>query len=339
MTSNDPRGLPQTPLLEVRGLTRVYPPAAPGGGPIQALRGVDLQLGAGEILGLVGESGCGKTTLGRCILRIEEPSAGQIRFDGVEITRLSQRRLRPLRRQLQMIFQDPFTSLDPRMTVQDLVGEPLKIHRLVKQGALREQVEALLQEVGLSSDALDRFPHEFSGGQRQRIGIARALALRPRLVVADEPVSALDVSVQAQIVDLLAALQRRHGLSYLFISHDLRVVRHLCGRVAVMYLGQIVEEGPAQAVASPRARHPYTRALVAATPVLHPAPDAAAAPARQTLVLRGEVPSPADPPAGCAFHPRCPVYAQRQNPACAREAPALRPEGSHRAACHEDLDC
>jgi len=337
-------------LLEVRGLTKTYPVSARGGAPIQALRGVDLELASGEILGLVGESGCGKTTLGRCILRIEEPTAGRVCFDGAELTGLSQRRLRPLRRQIQMIFQDPFTSLDPRMTVLSLVGEPLKIHREVKRGALRQRVAALLEEVGLTDDVLERYPHEFSGGQRQRIGIARALALRPRLVVADEPVSALDVTVQAQIVNLLADLQQRLGLSYLFISHDLRVVRHLCGRVAVMYLGQIVEEGPAQAVASERARHPYTRALVAATPILRPAapgagPAAADGPpphgARHTLVLRGEVPSPADPPAGCAFHPRCPVYAERKNPACAREAPSPRCGGdeAHRAACHEDLDC
>jgi peptide/nickel transport system ATP-binding protein len=316
------------PLLHVERLVKTYPAA--GGLRVLALQGVDLEVGVGEIVGLVGESGCGKSTLGRCVLRLEEPDSGRVIFDGVELTQLSQRALRARRRRMQLIFQDPFSSLDPRLTAEAIVGEPLAIHRLVRgRRQRREEVTRLLAEVGLPADALARYPHEFSGGQRQRLGIARALAARPELIVADEPVSALDVSVQAQILNLLAELQRRGGLSYLFISHDLRVVRHLCARVLVMYLGRIVEEAPAQRLAV-GAAHPYTRALLAAVPAL----DAGTG---RRLLLAGEAPSPVAPPAGCAFHPRCPVFARRRNVACERELPTLAPVdgAAHRVACHE----
>jgi oligopeptide/dipeptide ABC transporter ATP-binding protein len=318
------------PLLEARALTKDYRPGRKR--VVKALRGVDLAIAEGEVLGLVGESGSGKSTLARCLLRLEEPTSGTVFFDGEELTGKTQRQLRPYRRQLQIVFQDPFLSLDPRMTVEAAVGEPLAIHRLGSRRQRRERVESLLTQVGLDATILHRFPHEFSGGQRQRIAIARALAARPRLVIADEPVSALDVSVQAQILNLLLELKRETGLSYLFISHDLRVVEAVSHRVAVMYLGRIVEEGPPSTLRE-RGRHPYTVALASSAPSLEPAEAGEAPPAP----LAGDAPSPSDPPAGCPFHPRCPVFAARKNPECIRLEPELSPlpGEEHRVACHE----
>jgi oligopeptide/dipeptide ABC transporter ATP-binding protein len=314
-----------TALVEVAGLSKHYATAAAWPRPrrvVRAVTDVDLTIAAGETLGLVGESGCGKSTLGRALLRLVEPTAGTIRFDGRDLTGLSQRELRPLRRHMQFIFQDPAAALDPRMTIEAAIAEPLDIHRLAAgRDARRGRIAELLAQVGLRDDVAARYPHELSGGQRQRVGIARALAVQPKFLVCDEPISALDVSIQAQIVNLLADLQAAHALTYLFISHDLKVVRHICDRVAVMYLGRIVELADAAALyAEPK--HPYTRALLAAVPGR-----------RDRVVLGGDVPSPIDPPAGCAFHPRCPVA--NKPPACSTEVPVLRllANGS-RAACH-----
>ncbi|HEY3803455.1 MAG TPA: ABC transporter ATP-binding protein [Kofleriaceae bacterium] len=288
-------------------------------GAVRAVTDVDLEIAAGEVLGLVGESGCGKSTLGRALLRLVPPSAGTIELAGRDITRLRAGALRPLRKQMQMIFQDPSASLDPRMTIGDAVAEPLAIHRLPLA-----RVPELLAKVGLQPELASRYPHELSGGQRQRVGIARALAVGPKLVVCDEPISALDVSIQAQIVNLLSDLRAAESLTYLFISHDLRVVQHLCDRVAVMYLGRIVELAEAGALyASPR--HPYTRALLSAMPRLGGRTE--------RIVLAGDVPSPAAPPSGCAFHPRCPV--KDKPAACFTDVPQLRVlAGGSRAACH-----
>ncbi|RME52644.1 MAG: ATP-binding cassette domain-containing protein, partial [Deltaproteobacteria bacterium] len=280
----------------------------------------------GETLGLVGESGCGKSTLGRTLLRLLEPTAGTIRYDGREITRLSPRQLRPLRREMQMIFQDPYASLNPRMRVRDIVAEGLTIHGLAHGREKLERVREILEVVGLRPEAMGRYPHEFSGGQRQRIGIARALVIRPRLVVADEPVSALDVSIQAQIVNLLRDLQERFGLTYLFIAHDLRVVEYISDRVAVMYLGKIVEIAERGEIYREPV-HPYTKALLSAVPI----PDPRAARGKRRVILGGDVPTPLDPPTGCAFHPRCPFV----EPICRREVPPLVAVGAgHQAACH-----
>ncbi|RMG43557.1 MAG: ABC transporter ATP-binding protein [Acidobacteria bacterium] len=316
------------PLLEVRGLVKHFPVQGGWWGPralVRAVDGVDLDVGRGEIVGLVGESGSGKTTLGRAVLRLLEPTAGSVRFDGIDLLALRPRELRRLRRRLQIVFQDASTALNPRMRVRSLVGEPLVIHGMARGRELTERVVALLEEVGLDAGALDRYPHEFSGGQRQRIGIARALAVRPEFVVLDEPVSALDVSVQAQIVNLLLELQEKHRMAYLFISHDLALIGHLCDRIAVMYLGRIVEE--ARAAALLRApRHPYTRALFAAVPP--PDPERAR---RLRAPLPGEMPSPVDLPPGCRFHPRCP----HAEAACRDRDPELREIGAgHRVACH-----
>ena len=294
---------------------------------VQAVTEVDLEIRRGETLGLVGESGCGKSTLGRTILRLLEPSAGTIVFDRAELTRMSPRALRPLRRHMQMIFQDPYASLNPRMTVGAAIAEPLVIHGLAATASEREQrVAELLTKVGLRADAARRYPHEFSGGQRQRIGIARALACRPQFIVCDEPISALDVSIQAQIVNLLEDLQDEAQLTYLFISHDLKIVQHICDRVAVMYLGRIVELADVGTLYR-TPNHPYTQALLSAVPRIDPKSR------RDRILLAGDVPSPIDPPAGCPFHPRCPV--KDKPPACFRELPRLRVlRNGAQAACH-----
>jgi oligopeptide/dipeptide ABC transporter ATP-binding protein len=292
---------------------------------IRAVDGVSFTIDAGETVGLVGESGCGKTTLGRAVIRLVEPTEGSIAFEGEDLLRLTARALRERRRKFQMIFQDPYGSLNPRTTVENIIGQALDIHRLAPNAAARRQrIERLIEDVGLEPAHARRYPHEFSGGQRQRIGIARALAVEPRLIVCDEPVSALDVSVQAQIVNLLGELQREHGMAYLFVAHDLAVVRHLSRRILVMYLGRIVESGESRAICrSPL--HPYTQALISAVPVVDPATR------RRRIVLGGDVPSPVHPPGGCPFHPRCPVAEAR----CKMEVPALREVGPGRwVACH-----
>jgi peptide/nickel transport system ATP-binding protein len=304
-----------TPLLEVRGLhVRYGTGLLHGGRAVHALAGVDFSLKPGDTLGLVGESGCGKTTLARCILKLQEPDEGTIRFDGCDLRRLAPGELRARRREFQMIFQDPFASLDPRMTVEEILAEPFEVHGLLAAAGRREQVRALLGEVALDTSLLQRRPGELSGGQQQRVAIARSLALKPRLLVADEPVSALDVSVQAQILNLLAELQQRRGLTLLLISHALPVVRYLCARVAVMYLGCIVEEAPTEDFFS-APQHPYSQALIASMPSMEFAGQDAAKPA-----LAGDVPSPASRPSGCPFHPRCPKAFAR----CPEEVPPLQ---------------
>ena len=316
-------------LLDVRDL-KVHFPVQHGvfggvKGFVKAVDGVSFSLASGETLGLVGESGCGKTTLGRAVMRLIEPTSGSIHFDGEDLTKLDGTALRSRRRGFQIIFQDPFGSLNPRMTVGQIIGEPLDIHRLATDREARQKrISELLDAVGLSAAHAQRYPHEFSGGQRQRIGIARALAVEPRLLVCDEPVSALDVSVQAQIVNLLQDLQRQRGITYLFIAHDLAVVEHISRRVMVMYLGQVAELADARALVH-TPKHPYTEALISAVPVVDPSSK------RQRIVLSGDVPSPISPPGGCPFHPRCPVAEAR----CRTEKPALREIApGHFAACH-----
>ncbi len=314
------------PLLAVEGLTKHF---AERRAVLRAVEDVSLAIAPGETVSLVGESGCGKSTLGRTILRLHEPTAGRIVFEGQPIERLSQRRLRPLRRHMQMIFQDPYASLNPRMTVGEILEEPLVIHGLGDAARRQARVQELLDVVGLRREVAARYPHEFSGGQRQRIGVARALAVAPRFIVADEPLSALDVSIQAQIVNLLVDLQRERSLTYLFISHDLKIVQHLCDRVAVMYLGRVVEEAPATALYA-RPLHPYSIALLSAVPEMDPEKK------RLRIILEGDVPSPSSPPSGCPFHPRCPLYAKKDRPEICRQTPpplAERATG-HRAACH-----
>ena len=317
-------------LLRVEKLKVYFPVShgvfSRGTHSIKAVDDVSFSIERGETLGLVGESGCGKTTLGRAIARITEPTAGSVRFEGEDITGLSPAELRARRRQFQMIFQDPYGSLDPRMMVEDIIGEALDIHKLAKsKEARRQRVAHLLQNVGLDPSFAQRYPHEFSGGQRQRIGIARALAVEPKLIICDEPVSALDVSVQAQIINLLRDLREQHGLAYLFIAHDLAVVEHISHRIMVMYLGRIVESAEGKAVIR-EPKHPYTQALISAVPVA----DVDAKPRR--ILLPGDVPSPIHPPGGCPFHPRCPIADGNR---CRTEIPRLREITSgHWAACH-----
>ncbi|MGH1483165.1 MAG: ABC transporter ATP-binding protein [Geminicoccales bacterium] len=315
----------RSPLLKVENLTKHFP--LKGGGVIHALNGVSLTQASGETIGIVGESGCGKSTLARVILRLTEPTAGSIRFEGQDLTALSPSAMRAERRKMQMVFQDPFASLDPRFKISDTIEEPLIIHGLGDKRERRAKVSELLGMVGLGTEAASRYPHEFSGGQRQRIGIARALAVEPKLVIADEPVSALDVSIQSQILNLLVDLRDRFDLSFLFISHDLAVVRYISDRIAVMYLGQIVEFGDADVIYR-EAAHPYTEALISAVP--EPTPGRK----RQRIVLSGDIPNPETPPSGCPFHPRCP----RAIAKCSTETPLEKDLGTedspHMVQCH-----
>ncbi|MER6944821.1 oligopeptide/dipeptide ABC transporter ATP-binding protein [Nonomuraea sp. NPDC000554] len=307
-------------ILRIDNLVKHY-------GQVRAVDGLSLEIGEGEVLGLVGESGSGKSTVGKCVLRLTEPTSGNIALDERDITHLSRRAMRPLRRDVHMVFQDPYSSLNPRFTIEQIVGEPLLRHRAATRREVGARVAAMLEQVGLRPEMGSRFPHELSGGQRQRVGLARALILGPKLVVADEPVSALDVSVQASVLNLISDLQREMGFSCLFITHDLSVVEFLADRVAVMYLGKIVESGPtAQIFAEPR--HPYTQALLSAAPVADPAKQRQ----RRRIVLGGDVPSPLDPPPGCRFHTRCPLAFDR----CRTDEPELTDPraGGHPAACH-----
>jgi oligopeptide transport system ATP-binding protein len=314
-------------LLEIKNLKKYFPVG--GGlfsrrkGEVRAVDGVDLAVEEGETLGLVGESGCGKSTLGRTLLRLIEPTEGEINFQGKNLLKLSPRELRDMRREMQIIFQDPYASLNPRMRVGQIVGEGLEIHKLAAGRKKRERVMDLLNQVGLREEHYDRYPHEFSGGQRQRIGIARALAVNPKFIVADEPVSSLDVSIQAQIINLLQELQEKMHLTYFFISHDLRVVEHISHRVAIMYLGKIVEIAPSDKIYQ-AAKHPYTRALLSAVPLPDPGRK------KERIVLEGDVPSPVNPPAGCSFHPRCTYRID----VCDKVEPDLEFEDGHGAACH-----
>jgi oligopeptide transport system ATP-binding protein len=322
-----------TPLLQVEGLVKHFPIRkglfGKADGAVRAVDGVSFTLQAGQTLGVVGESGCGKSTLGRLVLRLIEPSAGHVVFAGTELGVLNAAELRVQRRAMQIIFQDPYSSLNPRMTVGQILAEPLRLHGL-HQGRHKERVAELLRTVGLAPEHAQRYPHEFSGGQRQRVGIARALAVEPQLIVCDEAVSALDVSVQAQVVNLLQDLQQRLGLAYIFIAHDLAVVKHIASHIAVMYLGRIVELAPKQQLFA-QPRHPYTQALLAAIP--EPIPARVPGGGRERLLLQGDVPSPAKPPPGCSFHTRC-VHAQ---PACMQSVPALQDEtggeAGHATAC------
>ena len=315
-------------LLEIRDLRKHFPVGegllSRNRGVLKAVDGVNLTVEEGETLGLVGESGCGKSTLGRAILRLIEPTSGEVIFQGKNLLTLSQRELRAMRRQMQIIFQDPYASLNPRMRVGDIVGEGLEIHKLAKGRAKRDRVNELLHQVGLREDHYDRYPHEFSGGQRQRIGIARALAVSPKFIVCDEPVSSLDVSIQAQIINLLQELQEKMHLTYLFISHDLRVVEHISHRVAIMYLGKVVEIAKSDTIYQD-AKHPYTKALLSAVPM----PDTSKK--KERVILEGDVPSPVNPPSGCTFHPRC----SYREAICDKSEPPLEFDSAgHGVSCH-----
>lgn len=327
---------PQTnkPLVEISDLT-VYFPVVKGilrkrkVGDIKAVDGINLHINKGETLGLVGESGCGKSTTGLAVLQLIRPTSGSVLFEGTDITRLNDRELRPIRKQMQIIFQDPFSSLNPRMTVGDFVGEPLLVHNMVRDKSdLYQRIEELFKIVGLDASMASRYPHEFSGGQRQRIGVARALALKPSFIICDEPVSALDVSIQAQIINLLEELQDEFHLTYLFIAHDLAVVRHISDRIAVMYLGDIVEIADRNDLYLDPL-HPYTKALLSVVPI----PDPVVEEQREEVLLEGEVPSPLNPPTGCKFHPRCPFL---MKPVCLEKKPILKPmkDSGQRVACH-----
>jgi oligopeptide transport system ATP-binding protein len=314
-----------TPLLEVNNLTKFF--NVGGGNQLKAVNDISFQLKKGETLGLVGESGCGKSTAGRTILRLYEPTRGAVTFEGTNIYHLGGSKMKALRRNMQMIFQDPYASLNPRMTVTDIVGEALDVHRLAgSRSERKKRVEQLLDLVGLNPDHATRYPHEFSGGQRQRIGIARALAVDPKFIVCDEPISALDVSIQAQVVNLLMKLQKQFGLTYLFIAHDLAMVKHISDRVAVMYLGKMVELTTSEELyANPM--HPYTQALLSAIPIPDPEVEAT----RERIVLKGDIPSPIHPPSGCHFRTRCPIATEK----CAKEEPAfIEMKPGHWTACH-----
>jgi len=324
------------PLVRLEGIKKYFPITRgimfqKHVGDVHAVDGVDLEVYPGETLGLVGETGCGKSTLARVVMRLFKPTEGKLFFEGQDISDLKGKELRELRRNLQMIFQDPFASLDPRKTVGTIISEPLRIHKTVPKDKVKGEVQELMELVGLNPEHYNRFPHAFSGGQRQRIGVARALALKPKLIVCDEPVSALDVSIQAQIINLLEDLQAELNLTYLFIAHDLSIVKHVSDRVAVMYLGRIVEMAPGDGLYL-NPKHPYTGALLSAVPV----PDPRLAAQKKRIILEGDVPSPIDPPSGCRFHPRCP---RAQFPTCREEDPQLEPfhEGQV-AACHFPLE-
>ncbi len=335
MVTTAPRQVGVDKLVEVERL-KVYFPIRSGifqteHGTVKAVDDVSFDIRRGETLGLVGESGCGKSTTGRAVIRLREPTAGAVRFDGVDLTTLKSGALRRMRRRMQIIFQDPYSSLDPRMTVGSIIAEPIETHNLASGAAKQERIAELLTIVGLDPGFVNRYPHEFSGGQRQRIGVARALAVEPEFIVCDEPISALDVSIQAQVLNLLTDLRKTLSLTYLFIAHDLSVVRHISDRVAVMYLGKLVELGPPELLYEGPG-HPYTRALLSAVPI----PDPAAERRRKRVILKGDVPSPVNPPSGCRFHTRCWLYERLGRPEnCTTDDPALRVIGvDHGAACH-----
>lgn len=319
------------PLLKIEGLKKHFPTTTGGAfskvkGTVKAVDGIDLEINPGQTIGLVGESGCGKTTAGRTILKLYEPTEGTIVFEGKDLAPLSAKEMKPYRSQMQMIFQDPFASLNPRQTVGSLIAAPFQIQGITPEGGVTEEVQRLMARVGLNPEHINRYPHEFSGGQRQRIGVARAIALKPKLIVADEPVSALDVSIQAQVVNLLEDLQDEFNMAYIFVAHDLSVVQHISDRVIVMYLGKVMEEADKHDLFS-HPRHPYTKALLSAVPV----PDPKIGRTRERIILKGDLPSPVNPPAGCVFNTRCWKAQDR----CRTEVPQLMQIGTnHRIACH-----